>query len=187
MSRCRAAPTLKRPRERALLREAGQEGDFRQRIVRFSQQSFGELAPGFTLHGNHEYALLNSAEDFNPRARADIEWTREALSDPEDREGSYAGWDFLADLVPSHDDGTAMFAHGSPRDPVREYLLPGDAADAAKMRANFAIARRSGCPGRTASCPDRVLRPSWRAFGSDQKARQLEDRASAGPVRGGVA
>ena len=31
-----------------------------------------------------------------------------------------------------------MYAHGSPRDPVREYLLPRDAHDAAKMGASFA-------------------------------------------------
>lgn len=99
---------------------------------------FGELEPGFTLQGNHEFALLHSAEDFNPRARAAIEWTREALSDSEDRELAYAGWDFLADLEPVHDDGTAMFAHGSPREPVREYLLPSDVNDVAKMNANFA-------------------------------------------------
>ena len=28
----------------------------------------GELADGICLQGNHEYALLNSAEDFNPKA-----------------------------------------------------------------------------------------------------------------------
>jgi diadenosine tetraphosphatase ApaH/serine/threonine PP2A family protein phosphatase len=50
---------------------------------------------------------------------------------------SYAFWDFLAELEPSHDDGVAMFAHGSPRDPVREYMLPRDIADDDKMSAVF--------------------------------------------------
>jgi diadenosine tetraphosphatase ApaH/serine/threonine PP2A family protein phosphatase len=102
---------------------------------------FGVLEPGLCLQGNHEYALLNTAEDFNARARAAIEWTREELNrdDPGQggKERSYAYWDFLGALVPSATDGVAMFAHGSPRDPVREYMLPRDIQDDAKMHANW--------------------------------------------------
>lgn len=98
---------------------------------------FGELEEGICLQGNHEFALLHSAEDFNPKARAAIEWTREEISRSDDREQSYAYWDYLESLVPSTDDGTAMFAHGSPRDPVREYMLPRDIRDEVKMRAVF--------------------------------------------------
>ena len=99
---------------------------------------FGELESGFCLMGNHEFALMNTAEDFNPKARAAIDWTREALTEFGDRDRSYAYWDFLGELVSSLDDGVAMFAHGSPRDPVREYVVPRDIQDDAKMRANFA-------------------------------------------------
>lgn len=99
---------------------------------------FGELQPGICLQGNHEYALLNSAEDFNPKARAAIDWTREELNRGEDKERSYAYWDFLGELEPAADDGVAMFAHGSPRDPVREYMLPRDITNEDKMRANYA-------------------------------------------------
>jgi diadenosine tetraphosphatase ApaH/serine/threonine PP2A family protein phosphatase len=102
---------------------------------------FGRLEPGLCLQGNHEYALLNSAEDFNSRARAAIEWTREELNrddgEESSRERRYAYWDFLAALEPAAHDGVAMFAHGSPRDPVREYMLPRDITDDAKMRANW--------------------------------------------------
>lgn len=97
----------------------------------------GPLEPGLCLQGNHEYALLNTAEDFNPKARAAIEWTRDALNDGDSRERSYAYWDFLGALEPSADDGVAMFAHGSPRDPVREYMIPRDIQDEEKMNANF--------------------------------------------------
>jgi diadenosine tetraphosphatase ApaH/serine/threonine PP2A family protein phosphatase len=102
-------------------------------------REFGSLEAGLCLQGNHEYALLGSAEDFNPRARAAIDWTREELNrgDDEDKERRYAYWDFLAALEPEAHDGTAMFAHGSPRDPVREYMLPRDITDDAKMRANW--------------------------------------------------
>lgn len=97
----------------------------------------GPLEPGLCLQGNHEFALLNTAEDFNPKARQAIDWTKEELTNGGDREASYAYWDFLAELEPSADDGVAMFAHGSPRDPVREYLVPRDIQDEPKMRANF--------------------------------------------------
>ena len=108
-------------------------------------EEFGNLEPGLCLQGNHEYALLNSAEDFNSRARAAIEWTREELNRDEDKERRYAYWDFLAALAPSAQDGVAMFAHGSPRDPVREYMLPRDITDDAKMRANWECMRAPVC------------------------------------------
>ena len=97
----------------------------------------GELEGGFCLQGNHEYALFNDAADFNPKARAAIDWTKEEINRGETRERSYAYWDFLESLEPTFDDGTAMFAHGSPRDPVREYMLPRDIRDETKMNAVF--------------------------------------------------
>ena len=108
-------------------------------------EDFPSLAPGLCLQGNHEYALLNSAEDFNPRARAAIDWTREDLSQGDDKERRYAYWDFLGSLEPLAEDEVAMFAHGSPRDPVREYMLPRDITDDAKMRANWERLRRPVC------------------------------------------
>jgi diadenosine tetraphosphatase ApaH/serine/threonine PP2A family protein phosphatase len=110
---------------------------------------FGALEPGLCLQGNHEYALLNSAEDFNARARAAIEWTREELNRDDgegaDKERRYAYWDFLAGLEPVAHDTLAMFAHGSPRDPVREYMLPRDITDEAKMRANWECMEQPVC------------------------------------------
>jgi diadenosine tetraphosphatase ApaH/serine/threonine PP2A family protein phosphatase len=104
-----------------------------------------ELADGLCLLGNHEEALLKSAEDFNPKARAAIEWTREELNRTPDPERSYAYWDFLDALEPLRRDEVAMFAHGSPRDPVREYMLPRDIRDREKMETNFASMDRGVC------------------------------------------
>ncbi len=92
--------------------------------------------PGFCLQGNHEQALLNSAEDFNPNARRAIEWTRDELWRAE-RAKAGVWWACLAGLEPLHAEQGALYAHGSPRDPVREYLLPRDARDGEKMAANF--------------------------------------------------
>jgi diadenosine tetraphosphatase ApaH/serine/threonine PP2A family protein phosphatase len=99
------------------------------------------LYPGLCLQGNHELALLESAEDFNPKARAAIEWTRAALGGPD----GARYWDFIGELVPAMCDSLAMFAHGSPRNPVKEYMLPRDAQDKPKLSANFAAMQQNGC------------------------------------------
>jgi diadenosine tetraphosphatase ApaH/serine/threonine PP2A family protein phosphatase len=101
------------------------------------------LQPGLCLLGNHEHALLHSAEDFNPKARAAIEWTREELNRGEQRDQNYGYWEFLDRLAPAESDELAMFAHGSPRDPVREYMLPRDIQNREKMVANFARMARN--------------------------------------------
>ncbi len=103
------------------------------------------LADGLCLQGNHEKALLENADDFKPKARAAIDWTRDELSRGDDRERDYAYWDFVQSLIPAQTDGVAMFAHGSPRDPVREYMLPRDIRDEEKMRAVFAKMEAGVC------------------------------------------
>ncbi|MEZ6016647.1 MAG: metallophosphoesterase family protein [Planctomycetota bacterium] len=101
------------------------------------------LEPGICLKGNHEEALLYSADDFNPKARAAIEWTRDEIN--RDLERSEAYWDFMGNLSASAEDDLAMYAHGSPREPVREYVLPRDVRDTSKMRALFAHQTRPVC------------------------------------------
>jgi predicted phosphodiesterase len=111
------------------------------------------LLPGVCLQGNHEYALLSSGEDFNPNARRAIDWTREQINaggGSRDRALEY--WDFLGGLEPLHVEDGAMYAHGSPRDPVREYLLPRDARDSAKMQANFSRMRHLDSAARSGVC-----------------------------------
>jgi predicted phosphodiesterase len=102
-----------------------------------------QLADGLCLLGNHEQALMYHAEDFNPKARAAIDWTRDELSADPERADAY--WDFLGELEGSRTDEVAMFAHGSPRDPVREYILPRDARDEPKLAANFKAMQRGVC------------------------------------------
>lgn len=105
------------------------------------------LQPGRCLMGNHEFALLNSAEDFNPNARAAIEWTRGALGKDVDAARVDEYWEFLARLSPLEVEPGALYAHGSPRDPVREYMLPRDSRDPVKMKAVFARMRAFDAQG----------------------------------------
>ena len=104
-----------------------------------------KLEEGICLKGNHEEALLTSPEDFNPKARAAIEWTHREITSGGDRQRSLDYWDYIGDLSPCRVDPVAMYAHGSPREPVREYLLPRDIGDRRKMAANFECLTRDVC------------------------------------------
>jgi len=83
--------------------------------------------PLLCVAGNHDWASLGKVplEDFNPDARQACQWTMEQLT-PENR-------DYLLGLPVSAVEGEYTLAHGSPRQPIWEYILyPGLAA------ANFA-------------------------------------------------
>jgi len=69
------------------------------------------------LQGNHDAATLGNIDDitFNPPARQAIRWTRKCIS-PENL-------DYLKKLPESINLEDISFAHGSPREPVWEYLL----------------------------------------------------------------
>jgi len=88
----------------------------------------------FVLLGNHEEGLLYCAEDFNERARSALEWTRSELSSSSyAREENHALWDFIDGFEEQHVENGHLFVHASPRQPTREYVMPADALDRAKM------------------------------------------------------
>ncbi len=80
-----------------------------------------------TLCGNHDEALLRGAHDFNPIARQVIEYNRRTL-----KPGLLAGaakrmrWKFIESLPLSHREDDFLMVHGSPRDPVHEYIMKTD-------------------------------------------------------------
>jgi len=71
------------------------------------------------VRGNHDAAAVGGREieHFNPEARAAMEWTRGAIS------GATRTW--LAALPSVRQDGDMTLVHGSPRDPIWEYLTTG--------------------------------------------------------------
>lgn len=96
--------------------------------------------------GNHEYALMYTMEDFNDKARAAIEWTRGVLNAADrPREENYRFWGWLGDLPQTHRDEDALFVHGSPRNPILEYMLPRDAKNPVKMKSVFERQDRPVC------------------------------------------
>lgn len=92
-----------------------------------------------SILGNHEHGAMFYASDFNPRARAAIDWTRDQLSRRDrPREENMKFWNYLDGMPREHREGRMLLVHGSPRDPVREYLVPRDAGDKDKMGECFA-------------------------------------------------
>jgi diadenosine tetraphosphatase ApaH/serine/threonine PP2A family protein phosphatase len=83
------------------------------------------------LVGNHDLAVLGrlDLEDFTPDAAAAARWSADVLEEP--------AREWLGSLVPSAVvDGAELF-HGSPRDPVWEYVLSEEIA-AASLSATSA-------------------------------------------------
>jgi len=81
----------------------------------------------FTIRGNHDDAVIGEAVDFNPIAREVVDGTRQLLkpglfSSGQKRER----WNFLRDLEPARREGRVLFVHGSPRDPIKEYVMKTD-------------------------------------------------------------
>jgi len=69
------------------------------------------------LLGNHDAATLGKIDDitFNPTARMAVHWTRETIT--------AENLAYLRQLPESIHNGEITYAHGSPREPVWEYLL----------------------------------------------------------------
>jgi predicted phosphodiesterase len=74
--------------------------------------------------GNHDGAAIGTVDpsDFNPDAHAAIRWTAEALDD-----NARA---YLATLPEVRRDGELTAVHGSPRDPIWEYIVSSAVAAA---------------------------------------------------------
>ena len=73
--------------------------------------------PQLCLAGNHDHAVSGRLEPrtFNPDARSALAWTRQSLTP--------ANHQWLDALPTTFVVGQFTLAHGSPREPVREYIL----------------------------------------------------------------
>jgi len=78
---------------------------------------------GAIVRGNHEQAVIEGPYGFNPLAAAAIRWTRARM---QDEPGLLA---FLAALPERSDQSLAVLVHGSPSQPLDEYLFQEDALD----------------------------------------------------------
>jgi len=77
-----------------------------------------------SLVGNHDLAVLGALDvsAFSEAAAAAVSWTREHVSEPT--------LELLRELEPSNRREGIALSHASPRDPVWEYVLSAEQADA---------------------------------------------------------
>jgi diadenosine tetraphosphatase ApaH/serine/threonine PP2A family protein phosphatase len=102
------------------------------------------------LMGNHDQAVLFDPMNFNPVAERATMWTRSQLDRPvPSRAAADARWEFLAERPMKHKDGDLLFVHGSPRNPLNEYIFPEDIYAEGKMRSIFAQVPRYMFQGHT--------------------------------------
>ena len=96
------------------------------------------------LLGNHDQATLFDPEGFNRIAEDAVFWTRKVLEDERGVRAQKRG-DFLGELPRigrlSDDDlrDVFLFVHGSPRNPLNEYVFPEDVQDRLKMSKLFSL------------------------------------------------
>jgi len=82
----------------------------------------------FSLRGNHEQAVLYGAKDFNEMALRAINWTRLQIMPDYERANALQmeNWTWVANTLEKHQEGSILFVHGAPQDPIDEYILPMD-------------------------------------------------------------
>ncbi|HJT78656.1 MAG TPA: metallophosphoesterase family protein [Gemmataceae bacterium] len=103
-----------------------------------------------TLLGNHDQAAMFDPSCFNPTAERAIQWTRQQLEAPgQARAQQEARWEFLSERPIRHREEGYLFVHGSPRNPVNEYIFPEDIYHVRKMEQIFAAVERYCFQGHT--------------------------------------
>lgn len=90
--------------------------------------------------GNHDQASLWDPREFNPTAEKAAYWTRKELDAPiRSREAAEARWEYLSERPAKHKEKDHLFVHGSPRNPLNEYIFPEDIYNQRKMEAIFGL------------------------------------------------
>ena len=80
----------------------------------------------WTIQGNHDWGMFHDMDDFNPLAREALMYTRNQLRPFFLRPSRRTAREFLRGLPEQMEDFGYKFYHGSPRDPVMEYVLKSD-------------------------------------------------------------
>ncbi len=101
-----------------------------------------------TLLGNHDEGALFDPNGFNVGAEKAIFWTRDQLESPHDRRNERR-IDFLSELPRTHRLGPLLFVHGSPRNPLSEYIFPEDIYNHRKMERLFQLVEQYCFQGHT--------------------------------------
>ncbi len=102
------------------------------------------------LLGNHDLSVMCEPEGCSTSAERWMHWTREqVLNRTTDAESAQRRWDFLLALPRFVSQQQLAFVHGSPRDPVHEYVFPEDIHNAPKIDKLFGLVRKACFMGHT--------------------------------------
>ncbi len=94
----------------------------------------------WSILGNHDQAALFDPEGFSSGAEKAIFWTRDQLEQLNGNpEAIRRRWQFLAELPRCHREEGLQFVHGSPRDPLNEYVFPEDVHNTRKLELLFSL------------------------------------------------
>ncbi|WP_435017189.1 metallophosphoesterase family protein [Tundrisphaera sp. TA3] len=102
-----------------------------------------------TLLGNHDQGAMFDPDGFNIGAERAIFWTREQLENPSDRVNNERRWEFLGLLPRHYRHESFLFVHGSPRNPLSEYIFPEDIYNHRKMERLFQLVEKYCFQGHT--------------------------------------
>jgi predicted phosphodiesterase len=103
-----------------------------------------------TILGNHDQGALFDPECFNKAAERAIFWTREQLENGHGTPTARAQrWEFLGELPRTKKEDNLLFVHGSPRNPLNEYVFPEDIYMTKKMEKLFSLVEKSCFQGHT--------------------------------------
>jgi diadenosine tetraphosphatase ApaH/serine/threonine PP2A family protein phosphatase len=108
------------------------------------------LAWSMVLLGNHDQAMFADPSRYPAYARNAFRWAAAQIEAPipTTAEGQRRR-QFLEGLPRSHQVGDWLFVHGSPRNPIHEFVQPENLYNAQKMAQVFAFVERYGFVGRT--------------------------------------
>lgn len=102
-----------------------------------------------TLLGNHDQGAMYDPLGFHQGAEKAIFWTRAQLESPRDRERNDERWEFLNELPRTYRVDHFLFVHGSPRNPLGEYIFPDDIYQHRKMERLFQLVEKYCFQGHT--------------------------------------
>jgi diadenosine tetraphosphatase ApaH/serine/threonine PP2A family protein phosphatase len=136
------------------------------------------------VRGNHDAAAIggDEIEWFNPDARAAMEWTRGRIND--------ATRDWLTALPVRHTEGQFGLVHGSPREPLWEYIVsvPVARANLAALTTDFGLFGHTHLPMVYAEHDGGVeqIEPAAGSIFSLAGRRALINPGSVGQPRDGI-
>lgn len=99
--------------------------------------------------GNHDQGALFDPEGFSSGAERAIFWTREQLESGDTSPAAVQRWDFLAELPRAVREPQRLFVHGSPRNPLNEYVFPEDIYNTKKLEKLFSLVEHVSFQGHT--------------------------------------